>query len=125
MGMEGIESPLEHPTAPPGRVLRLSFDDRSAAEIARVLGCELERAPFQLPGGTVYQLTVKGPAGSRSSMVTLWPTIHRVDVIGGGSTVVCTHVTTVDLIEGAEVLFRRSSGEYLIITTAGKVIVRA
>jgi hypothetical protein len=123
--MEGTEAPLEHPIAPPGRVLRLPFDDRSAAEIARVLGCALDRAPFQLPGGTVYQLSVPGSAGVRPSMVTLWPTIRRVDVIGPGSTVVCTHVTTVDLIEDAEVLFRRSSGEYLIITTAGKVIVRA
>src|SRR5687768_15963376 len=98
LGMEGNESALEHPTAPPGRVLRLSFDDRSAAEIARVLDCKLERTPLQLPGGTVYQLTVRGPTGSRSSMATLWPTIRRVDVIGSCSTVVCTHVTTVDLI---------------------------
>ena len=122
--METGEADLEHPTAPPGRVLRLAFDDRSAAEIARVLGTTLERAPFQLPGGTVYQLTVSGVASARS-LVTLWPSIRRVDVIGSGSTVVCTHITTVDLIEGAEVLFRRSSGEYLIITVAGKVIVRA
>ena len=99
----------------------MSFDDRSAAEVARVLGTELEHAPFQLPGCSVYQMTVRGRA---TSMVTLWPSIRRVDVISPGSTVVCTHITSVDLIEGAEVLFRRSSGEYLIITTAGKVIVR-
>ena len=122
--MEGNDSEIEHPTAPPGRVLRLPFDDRSATEIAHVLGSRLGRAPFQLPGGTVYQLTVAG-AGTATSLVTLWPSIRRVDVIGPGSTVVCTHITTVDLIEGAEVLFRRSSGEYLIITVAGKVIVRA
>jgi hypothetical protein len=122
--MEGNESELEHPTAPPGRVLRLPFDDRSAAEIARILGSALERAPFQLPGGTVYQLTVPG-AGTATSLITLWPSIRRVDVIGPGSTVVCTKITTVDLIEDAEVLFRRATGEYLIITVAGKVIVRA
>jgi hypothetical protein len=122
--MERDDAPPEHPTAPPGRVLRLPFDDRSAAEIARVLGASLERAPFQLPGGTVYQLVVSG-TGTTRSLVTLWPSIRRVDVIGTGSTIVCTKITTVDLIDGAEVLFRRASGEYLIITVAGKVIVRA
>ena len=121
--MDGDDPKLMHPTAPPGRVLRLPFDDRSAADIARVLGSALERAPFQLPGGTVYQLTVKGYGAARS-LVTLWPSIRRVDVIGPGSTVVCTQITTVDLIEGVEVLFRRATGEYLIITVAGKVIVR-
>jgi hypothetical protein len=34
-------------------------------------------------------------------------------------------VTSVDLVEGVEVLFRRGGGEYLIVTVAGKVIVRA
>lgn len=120
--MEPEDPQPAHPAAPPGRVVRLPFEDRSTTEIARVLGSPLERAPFQLPGGTVYQLTVTGAA---QSLVTLWPSIRRVDVIGPGSTVVCTQIATVDLIEGVEVLFRRSSGEYLIVTVAGKVIVRS
>jgi hypothetical protein len=123
--MEGQDAQLEHPSAPPGRVVRLPFDARSVEEIARVLGSALKRAPFQLPGGTVYQLTVGGSARIPASMITLWPSIHRIDVIGPGSTVVYTKITTVDLIEDVEVLFRRASGEYLIVTTAGKVIVRA
>ena len=123
--MESWEPQLEHPTAPPGRVLRLRFDDRSAAEVARVLGAQLERAPFQLPGATVYQLMLATATGAPSTMVTLWPGIRRVDVIGPGSTVVVTNIATVDLIEGVEVLFRRASGEYLILTTTGKAIIRA
>jgi hypothetical protein len=58
-------------------------------------------------------------------LLTLWPTIKRVDVISASATVVFTKVATVDLVEGVEVLFRRNSREYLIVTVAGKVIVRA
>jgi hypothetical protein len=34
-------------------------------------------------------------------------------------------VSGVELVEGVEVLFRRSNGEYLIVPIGGKVIVRA
>jgi len=40
-------------------------------------------------------------------------------------TVVFTDVATVDLVEGVEVQFRRGNRDYLIITRAGKIIVRA
>ena len=58
-------------------------------------------------------------------LLTLWPTIRRIDAISQSATVVFTNVTLVELVEGVEVLFRRGSGEYLIVTIGGKVIVRA
>lgn len=111
---------------PPQRtIISLPFDQRSVPEIGRLLGLPVERAPFQLPGGEVHQITVARDGAPPSLMLTLWPTIHRVDAIGPAATVVFTHVLSVDLVEGVEVLFRRSSREYLIITMAGKIIVRA
>jgi hypothetical protein len=117
----------DHGMPPPTRqrsIIKLPFDQRSISEIAALLGAPASLAPFQLPGGEVHQLTMQR-GDAPHLILTLWPTIKRVDVISTSATVVFTNVTTVDLVEGAEALFRRASGEYLIITVAGKVIVRA
>lgn len=90
-----------------------------------LLGAEVVPAPFQLPGGEVHQITVQPDEGRPALMLTLWPSIRRVDAIGPGVAAVFTNVATVELVEGVEVLFRRSSKEFLIVTCAGKVIVRA
>ena len=106
-------------------IIKLPFDQRSVAQVSALLDAPATLAPFQLPGGEVHQLTMQQADGSPRLLLTLWPRIKRVDVISTSATVVFTHVATVDLVEGVEVLFRRTSGEYLIITVAGKVIVRA
>ena len=110
---------------PPRSIIKLPFDQRSVAEIAALLQVPATLAPFQLPGGEVHQLTMQHGDKPPLLLLTLWPTIKRVDVISATATVVYTKVATVDLVEGVEVLFRRSTSEYLIITVAGKVIVRA
>ena len=113
-------------TAPRQRTIsKLPFDQRAVGEIAALLGATPTLAPFQLPGGEVHQLTVQRETAPPSVMLTLWPTIRRVDAISQSSTVVFTNVAGVELVEGVEVLFRRGSGEYLIVTVGGKVIVRA
>jgi hypothetical protein len=106
-------------------IVTLPFDQRAILEIGKLLDQPVTAAPFQLPGGEVHQIVVGTEGGTPRVMVTLWPSIRRVDAIGTGSTVVFTNVQSVDLVEGVEVLFRRSSREYLIVTCAGKVIVRA
>ena len=95
--------------------------------IADCLAVAATVAPFRLPSSTVWQLTVAPDhAPDRPVvMVTLWTGIHRVDVIAGPSTTVFTDVTTVDLVPGVEVQFRRGNRELLIVAAAGKVIVRA
>jgi hypothetical protein len=120
--MSDSASPSE---APRRSIITLPFDQRSVPEIASLLGAVAERAPFQLPGGEVHQLTLQRAEAPPTVLLTLWPTIRRVDAISQSATVVFTNVTSVDLVEGVEVLFRRGSREYLIVTTAGKVIVRA
>ena len=95
------------------------------SEIAAAIEAELELAPFQLPGRAVYQMMVVGEAGRPTAMVTLWPSLRRVDAIGGGTAVVFTRIAEVQVVEGVEILFRRESGEYLVVAKGGRIIVRA
>jgi hypothetical protein len=110
---------------PQNPIVRLPFDDRAVEPISAALGAGVSRAPFQLPGSTVYQLTIENALGLPATLVTLWPGIHRVDAISPSSTVVFTDVQTVDLVGTVEVQFCRSNQEMLIIARGGKVIVRA
>jgi hypothetical protein len=116
----------DRPAQPRQRTInKLPFDQRAIGEIAALLGATPSLAPFQLPGGEVHQLTVQRDEAPPSVLLTLWPTIRRVDAISQSATVVYTNVAGVELVEGVEVLFRRATGEYLIVTVGGKVIVRA
>lgn len=101
------------------------FQDATIDVIAETLGAELTLAPFQLPGARVYQLLVEGIAGRPSAMVTLWPSLRRIDAIGNGAAVVFTRVQTAQLVDGVEVLFRRDGGEYLVVAVGGRIIVRS
>ena len=106
-------------------IVTLPFKLRCVAAVATLLGVESNPAPFQLPDGEVHQLAIPMGGDSQVVTLTLWPTIQRVDAISASAAVVFTNVVSVDLVEGVEVLFRRSSKEFLIITVAGKVIVRS
>jgi len=110
---------------PRSRIRHLPFDAQAIDLIAETLGVEVQIAPFRLPGGTVFQLLVPGGDLRPAAMMTLWPSIRRVDAIGGGATVVFTEIATVDLVADLEVQFRRTSREYLIVARGGKIIVRA
>lgn len=101
------------------------FDVQAIDLIAGYLDVAATVAPFWLPSSTVWQMTVPGEQGRPVVMLTLWPGIHRVDVVAGPATVVFTDVQSVDMVPGVEVQFRRSNRNYLIIARGGKVIVRA
>lgn len=107
------------------RLRSVPFQDDWVATIAESIGCEAGLAPFQLPGAAVYQFIVDGENGRPSAMVTLWPSLRRVDAIGSGAAVVFTRVASVQFVDGVEVLFRRESGEYLVIAKGGRIVVRA
>ena len=107
------------------RIERLAYDAASVERVAETLGVALERAPFRLPSATVWQLTVPGRDDRPAALLTLWPSIRRVDVIAGPATVVFTEVELVELVPDVEVQFRRRGREYLIVARGGKVIVRA
>ncbi|MCA9858433.1 MAG: hypothetical protein KC438_01855 [Thermomicrobiales bacterium] len=112
-------------TTPRNPITHHTFDDDVIEGIAAALGATVERAPFQLPGSNIYQLTIENALGLPATMLTLWTGIHRVDAISPSSTVVFTDVRTVDLVGTVEVQFRRTNRELLIVARGGKVIVRA
>lgn len=115
----------DQPPPPRNPIVHMAFDEHAVDPIAEALGATISRAPFQLPGSTVYQLTVENALGLPATLLTLWPGIGRVDANSPSSTVVFTDVRTVDLVGTVEVQFRRANRELLIIARGGKVIVRA
>ena len=106
-------------------VQRIRFDAQAAELVAATLAASLERAPFQLPGATVWQLLIDGANERAAALVTLWPSLHRVDVIAGPVAIVFTDVAVADLVPDVEVQFRRGNNDYLIVARGGKVVVRA
>lgn len=117
------ESPNE--VSANSRVRMLPYREDFAETYAEAIGARLELAPFQLPGRKVFQFLVEGAEGRPAAMITLWPSIRRVDAIGAGAAVVFTRIASVQVVEDAELLFRRESGEYLVVAKGGKIVVRA
>ena len=107
------------------RVRTIRFEQETIDLIAEAIGATISLAPFQLPGAAVHQFMISGSENRPATMMTLWPSLRRVDAISAGAAVVFTRIVSVQLVEGAEVLFRRETGEYLVVTSQGKVIVRA
>jgi hypothetical protein len=107
------------------RLRPLPFRADTVEIIAEAIDAELSLAPFRLPGAAVFQFMVPGTGGRPSAMITLWPSLRRVDAIGSGTAVVFTRIASVQLVEGVEVLFRRESGEYLVVAKGGRIIVRS
>jgi hypothetical protein len=110
------------------RIERLTYDAASVERMAETLAVSVETAPFRLPSATVWQLTVPGRDDRPAALLTLWPSIRRVDVIAGPATIVFTEVDAIELVPDVEVQFRRGGRrgrEYLIVARGGKVIVRA
>lgn len=107
------------------RIRTIPYDPNAIVLVADLLGATAEHADFQLPGSTVWQMTIEGTNGRPTAMVTLWPGIRRVDVVSGPATVVFTDIQSIDLVPGVEVQFRRGAKEVLILARNGQVIVRA
>lgn len=112
-------------TGTEGRIRRVPYDVAAVELVAATLGAFVRLADFRLPGAEVYHVMVAGKDNRPTTMLTLWPSIQRVDAICVAATVVFTDVATVDLVAEIEVQFRRVRREYLIVTRGGKVIVRA
>lgn len=119
------EAGRSEPQPSASRVRQLHYNAEAIDLIADTLAVPVRLAPFRLPGAAVYQLLVPGSNERPAAMLTLWPSLRRVDAVAGPATVVFTAVATVDLVADVEVQFRRESREYLIVARGGKLIVRA
>lgn len=106
-------------------ITHLDFSEAAIPAIAEAIDGTAGMAPFRLPGAAVHQITVPAKSGHPATLLTLWPSIRRVDAIGPNATVVFTDVVSVDIVGTVEVQFRRSTREFLIVARGGKIIVRA
>jgi hypothetical protein len=106
-------------------VRHIPYNREAIDLIADCLGVAVGHASFRLPNAAVYQLVVPGQDERPAAMLTLWPSIRRVDAIGPQVTAVFTDIAGVELVDEVEVIFRRRGGEMLVVACGGKIIVRA
>ena len=116
-----------------------TFDESTIDAIAALLGVDARKAPFQvpkLPPGTegqpatekapVYQMTVPSAEHGQPLLLTLWPSLSRVDVRLGKSYWALRGITSVELYPGVEVLFRRDDPPgMLFVSVLGRVALVA
>ncbi|MDQ3045112.1 MAG: hypothetical protein M3R06_08185, partial [Chloroflexota bacterium] len=70
---------------PVHRVHEVPYDTQSIGLIGQTLGVQVELADFRLPGGSVYQLMVPGDRGRPAVLLILWPSLSRIDAVGGAA----------------------------------------
>ena len=117
----------------------MTFDETTVEAVAGLLGVEARKAPFEvpkLPAGAegqpatekapVYQMTVPSAELGQPLLLTLWPSLARVDVRLGKSYWALRGITSVELYPGVEVLFRRDDPPgMLFVSVQGRVALVA
>jgi hypothetical protein len=117
----------------------VTFDESTVEAVAGLLGVDARKAPFQvpkLPSGAkgqpatqkapVYQMTVPSAELGQPLLLTLWPSLSRVDVRLGKSYWALRDITSVELYPGVEVLFRRDDPPgMLFVSVQGRVALVA
>lgn len=118
----------------------MTFDEAAVDAIAGLLGGEARKAPFQVPklppglhgepssekAEPVYQITLPAGELGHELLITLWPSLSRVDVRVGKSYWALRGITSVELYPGVEVLFRRDEPPaFLFVSVQGRVALVA
>jgi hypothetical protein len=115
------------------------FDEPAVRAIADLLGSEVHRAPFEVPkldggherqpateAGPVFQMSIRSQELGEPLLLTLWPSLSRVDVRLGQSYWALRGITSVELYPGVEVLFRRDDpSAFLFVSVKGRVALVA
>ena len=116
-----------------------TFDETTVEAIAALLGADARKAPFEVPKlppgaqgqpatqkAPVYQMTVPSAELGQPLLLTLWPSLSRVDVRLGKSYWALRDITSVELYPGVEVLFRRDDPPgMLFVSVKGRVALVA
>ena len=116
-----------------------TFDETTIDAIAGLLGVEARKAPFEVPKlppgaegqpatqkAPVYQITLPSAEHGQPLLLTLWPSLSRVDVRLGKSYWALRGITSVELYPGVEVLFRRDDPPgMLFVSVLGRVALVA
>ena len=119
----------------------MTFDEDAVHSIAELLGAEARKAPFEVPklppgregkpagvkAGPVFQMSVPpDQSGGEPLLLTLWPSLGRVDVRLGRSYWALREITSVEIYPGVEVLFRRDDpSAFLFVSVKGRVALVA
>ncbi len=117
----------------------MTFDEDAVHAIAELLGAEARKAPFEVPKlppgrqaaavkpGPVFQMSVRpDQSGGEPLLLTLWPSLGRVDVRLGRSYWALREITSVEIYPGVEVLFRRDDpSAFLFVSVKGRVALVA
>ena len=117
----------------------MTFDETTVEAVAGLLGVEARKAPFEVPKlppgaegqpatekAPVYQMTVPSAELGQPLLLTLWPSLSRVDVRLGKSYWALRGITSVELYPGVEVLFRRDDPPgMLFVSVKGRVALVA
>src|SRR3970040_2036075 len=112
-----------------------TFDETTVEAIAALLGAGAREAPFQVPKlppgaqgqpatekAPVYQITLPSAEHGQPLLLTLWPSLARVDVRLDKSSGARQDIPSVDLYPGVEVLFRRADPPaMLFVSVQGRV----
>jgi hypothetical protein len=115
------------------------FDEPAVRAIADLLGSEIQKAPFEVPKldrghegqpateqGPVFQVSIRSQELGDPLLITLWPSLSRVDVRLGQSSWTLRGITSVELYPGVEVLFRRDDpSAFLFVSVKGRVALVA
>ena len=114
----------------------MTFDEDAVHAIAELLGTEARKAPFEVPKlppglegqpatdkpGPVFQMSVRSQEMGEPLLLTLWPSLGRVDVRLGRSYWALREITSVEIYPGVEVLFRRDDpSAFLFVSVKGGV----
>jgi len=115
----------------------MTFDEDAVHAIAELLGTEARKAPFEVPKlppglegqpatdkpGPVFQMSFRpDQSGAEPLLLTLWPSLGRVDVRLGRSYWALREITSVEIYPGVEVLFRRDDpSAFLFVSVKGGV----
>ena len=118
----------------------MTFDEDAVHAIAELLGAEARKAPFEVPKlppglegqpatdkpGPVFQMSVASQEMGGPLLLTLWPSLGRVDVRLGRSYWALRVITSVEIYPGVEVLFRRDDpSAFLFVSVKGRVALVA
>jgi len=115
------------------------LDEPAVRAIADLLGSEVHKAPFEVPKldrghegqpatapGPVFQVSIRSQELGEPLLLTLWPSLSRVDVRLGQSSWTLRGITSVELYPGVEVLFRRDDpSAFLFVSVKGRVALVA
>ena len=117
----------------------MTFDETTVEAVAGLLGVEARKAPFEVPKlppgaqgqpatekAPVYQIALPSAEHGQPLLLTLWPSLSRVDVRLGKSYWALRGITSVELYPGVEVLFRRDDPPgMLFVSVQGRVALVA